>query len=57
VVSLPKGLAVAAMKTTARLGLSPLAAYHWLMYGESLWFEVGPRRRTSGGSRGGPMQR
>ncbi len=40
VVSFPRGLAVAAMKTTARPGFSPLAAYHWLMYGESLWFEV-----------------
>ncbi|HKA28551.1 MAG TPA: NAD-dependent epimerase/dehydratase family protein [Candidatus Binatia bacterium] len=48
VVSLPKGLAVAAMKTTARLGLSPLAAYHWLMYGESLWFEVGRAKADLG---------
>ena len=40
VVSVPKGLAVAAMKGTALVGLSPLGPYHWLMYGESLWFDV-----------------
>jgi nucleoside-diphosphate-sugar epimerase len=40
VVSLPKAPAIAAMKITARLRLSPLAAYHWLIYGESLWFDV-----------------
>ncbi len=40
VVSLPKRLAVAAMKATGLLGLSPLGPYHWLMYGESLWFDA-----------------
>ena len=45
VVSIPKRLAVAAMKTTSALGLSPLGPYHWLMYGESLYFD-GRRART-----------
>jgi len=40
VISIPKGPAVIAMKATSLLGLSPLGPYHWLMYGESLWFDV-----------------
>ena len=32
------------------LGLSPLAPYHWIMYGRSIWFDVTPARA---GARGG----
>jgi hypothetical protein len=28
------------MKLSAGLGLVPLAPYHWLLYGESLWFDT-----------------
>jgi nucleoside-diphosphate-sugar epimerase len=38
--SLPLGPARAAMRELARLGLVPFAPYHWLLYGESLWFDV-----------------
>jgi nucleoside-diphosphate-sugar epimerase len=43
--SLPTGPARAGMQVLARLGLAPFAAYHWLLYGESLWFDV-TRART-----------
>ncbi|HEX6312745.1 MAG TPA: NAD-dependent epimerase/dehydratase family protein [Acidimicrobiia bacterium] len=43
--SLPTGLARAGMQALARLGLAPFAAYHWLLYGESLWFDT-TRART-----------
>jgi nucleoside-diphosphate-sugar epimerase len=45
VYSLPMGLAVAAMKLTSALGLSPLGPYHALMYGRSLYFDVGRAER------------
>ncbi len=38
--SLPVGPARAAMRGLAGLGLAPFAPYHWLLYGESLWFDV-----------------
>jgi len=38
--SLPAAPARAAMRTLARLGLAPFAPYHWLLYGESVWFDV-----------------
>lgn len=38
--SLPTGPARAAMRATARAGLAPFAPYHWLLYGESLWFDT-----------------
>jgi len=38
--SLPTGPAATAMKTLAGVGLIPLAPYHWLLYGESLWFDT-----------------
>jgi nucleoside-diphosphate-sugar epimerase len=38
--SLPAGPAKAGMQVLARLGLAPFAAYHWLLYGESLWFDT-----------------
>ena len=38
--SIPEGLAVAGLKASHLLGLSPLGPYHWLMYGKSLYFDV-----------------
>jgi len=43
--SVPMTPAVLAMKLTSALGLSPLGAYHALMYGRSLWFDI-TRART-----------
>jgi nucleoside-diphosphate-sugar epimerase len=40
VYSLPFAPAVAAMKLTGAIGLSPLGPYHALMYGRSLYFDV-----------------
>lgn len=37
---LPMAPAVWAMKTTSALGLSPLGAYHALMYGRSMYFDI-----------------
>jgi nucleoside-diphosphate-sugar epimerase len=48
VVSLPMGAAKLAMRLTGRLGLSPLGPYHWLMYGESLYFDIAPTTRALG---------
>jgi nucleoside-diphosphate-sugar epimerase len=38
--SLPIRPAAAAMRVTARLGLTPFAPYHWLMYGREMWFDI-----------------
>jgi nucleoside-diphosphate-sugar epimerase len=46
--SLPVGPAGLAMKTTARLGLSPFAPYHWLMYSKSMWFDIEHVREVLG---------
>jgi nucleoside-diphosphate-sugar epimerase len=43
--SLPKRPARLAMEAAAALGMAPFAPYHWLLYGESLWFDV-TRART-----------
>ncbi|MCU1497814.1 MAG: hypothetical protein JWM47_1767 [Acidimicrobiales bacterium] len=48
--SLPTGPAAAAMKALAGPGLIPLAPYHWLMYGESLWFDTTKARQELGWS-------
>ncbi|MBI1816120.1 MAG: NAD-dependent epimerase/dehydratase family protein [Deltaproteobacteria bacterium] len=40
VYSVPMGLAIAAMKLTSALRLSPLGPYHSLMYGRSLYFDI-----------------
>lgn len=40
VYSLPMGPAIAAMNLTSALGLSPLGAYHSLMYGRSMYFDL-----------------
>lgn len=48
VCSVPKRLAEFGMRATSRLGLSPLAAYHALMYGESLYFDISKAQRELG---------
>jgi nucleoside-diphosphate-sugar epimerase len=48
VVSVPMRPAVLAMQTTSRLGLSPLGAYHALMYGRSLYFDLTEAKRELG---------
>lgn len=45
VYPVPMGLAVAAMRLTSALGLSPLGPYHALMYGRSLYFDIGRAKR------------
>lgn len=50
VYSVPMGLAVAAMRLTSALGLSPLGPYHSLMYGRSLYFDVSKAKRELGWS-------
>jgi nucleoside-diphosphate-sugar epimerase len=48
VVSLPRALVRPAIQVTGQLGLTPLGPYHWLMYGESMWFDVAPARDELG---------
>jgi nucleoside-diphosphate-sugar epimerase len=48
VVGVPAGPAVAMMKLTSIAGLSPLGAYHWLMYGQSMYFDLGRAVRDLG---------
>jgi nucleoside-diphosphate-sugar epimerase len=38
--SLPRGPAVLAMKLSTALKLSPLGAYHWLVYGQEVYFDT-----------------
>ena len=45
---LPAGPAAAAMRVTSRLGLTPFAPYHWLMYSKSMWFDTEHARDTLG---------
>jgi nucleoside-diphosphate-sugar epimerase len=45
VVSVPAGPAVGLMRVTSRLGMSPLGAYHALMYGRSMYFDVALAKR------------
>ena len=40
VKSVPMAPAIFAMKLTSLLGLSPLGAYHSLMYGRSMYFDI-----------------
>ena len=44
----PTAPTVALMRATARLGLTPFAPYHWLMYAKSMWFDVEPAREALG---------
>jgi nucleoside-diphosphate-sugar epimerase len=46
--SVPMGLAVAGMKITSVVGLSPLGAYHALMYGRSMYFDTTKARTQLG---------
>lgn len=48
--SLPLAPAAAAMKLSGRLGLTPLADYHALMYGRELYFDVSDAERELGWS-------
>ena len=48
VVSVPGALAVRAMEVTSRLGLSPLGAYHSLMYGREMFFDLSRAGRELG---------
>ena len=43
--SVPMSPAVCLMNLTSALGLSPLGAYHALMYGRSLYFDIGKAQR------------
>ncbi len=38
--SLPLRPAMAAMQVSARVGVTPFAPYHWIMYGESMYFDT-----------------
>jgi len=38
--SVPAGPAGLAMAVSARLGLTPFAPYHWMMYSKSMWFDL-----------------
>ena len=46
--SLPVAPARAAMHAAGALGFAPFAPYHWLLYGESLWFDVSKARSELG---------
>jgi len=46
--SLPVAPARIAMHALATLGLAPFAPYHWLLYSESLYFDVGRARTELG---------
>jgi nucleoside-diphosphate-sugar epimerase len=48
VLSLPVRPAATAMRMLARLGMAPFAPYHWLLYGESLWFDTTKARTELG---------
>ena len=48
--SVPSAPARLAMRALSAVGQGPFAPYHWLLYGESLWFDTtaGPRRSSAG---------
>ncbi len=46
--SLPSGPAKLAMQAASRVGRAPFAPYHWLLYGESLWFDTTKAREELG---------
>lgn len=48
VKSVPRIPAVWAMKLSSAVHLSPLAAYHWLMYGREMYFDISRARRELG---------
>jgi nucleoside-diphosphate-sugar epimerase len=46
--SLPSGPTAVAMRVSARIGLTPFAPYHWLMYARSMWFDIEHAREQLG---------
>lgn len=46
--SVPMAPARLAMKAMAAVGQGPFAPYHWLLYGESLWFDTSKAERELG---------
>lgn len=50
VVSIPAAPAVAGMTLTSRIGWSPLGAYHALMYGRAMYFDVSRAKSVLGWS-------
>lgn len=46
--SVPMRAAIAGMNVTSALGVSPLGAYHSLMYGRSMYFDIGKAQRLLG---------
>jgi nucleoside-diphosphate-sugar epimerase len=46
--SLPTAPARIGMKLASAVGQAPFAPYHWLLYGESLWFDTSRARRELG---------
>ena len=46
--SLPTAAAKSAMRALATVGLAPFAPYHWLLYGESLYFDTTKARTELG---------
>jgi nucleoside-diphosphate-sugar epimerase len=46
--SLPAAPSRATMRALARTGQAPFAPYHWLLYGESLWFDTSKAARELG---------
>jgi len=46
--SIPRKPAAAAMKGLAKVGWAPFAPYHWLLYGESLYFDISKARDELG---------
>jgi hypothetical protein len=50
IVSVPARPAFALMNLTSRLGISPLGAYHALMYGREMFFDLTRTKRELGWS-------
>lgn len=48
VVSVPARPAEVLMSATSRLGISPLGAYHALMYGKAMYFDIAKAKRLLG---------
>ncbi|MEO7429374.1 MAG: NAD-dependent epimerase/dehydratase family protein, partial [Acidimicrobiales bacterium] len=46
--SLPSAPARVGMQAVSKLGQAPFAPYHWLLYGESLWFDTTRAREELG---------
>jgi len=46
--SLPAGPTALAMRASAALHITPFAPYHWLMYSQSMWFDIEHAREALG---------